>query len=67
MIFDAALTRSLAFAGPANYCPVLVGPLAGARWGVSAIAPRHLDHPRLHAVRDEVESAASLLAASWPS
>lgn len=31
--FPSALQASLTFAGPANYCPVLVGTLAGARWG----------------------------------
>jgi hypothetical protein len=30
--FAEALQRSLAFAGPANYCPVLVGAIAGSRW-----------------------------------
>jgi ADP-ribosyl-[dinitrogen reductase] hydrolase len=34
--FADALGASLAFAGPANYCPVLVGTVAGARWGRSA-------------------------------
>jgi hypothetical protein len=29
--FTEALERSLAFAGLANYCPVLVGALASAR------------------------------------
>jgi ADP-ribosylglycohydrolase len=33
--FRSALQTSLVFAGPANYCPVLVGCIAGARWGVS--------------------------------
>ena len=40
--FTEALERSLAFAGPANYCPVLVGAIAGARWGASAIPPSSL-------------------------
>ena len=31
--FASALQASLTFAGPANYSPVLVGTLAGARWG----------------------------------
>jgi ADP-ribosylglycohydrolase len=34
--FAEALERSLAFAGPANYCPVLVGAIAGARWGATS-------------------------------
>lgn len=31
--FASALQASLDFAGPANYSPVLVGAIAGARWG----------------------------------
>ena len=38
--FEDALERSVEFAGGANYCPVLVGAIGGARWGASAIAPR---------------------------
>ena len=60
--FDAALAASLAFAGPANYCPVLVGAIGGARWGASAIRAEHLAHCRDVA---RVEDAASMLAASW--
>ncbi len=60
--FPEALERSLAFAGPANYCPVLVGAIAGARWGASAITPSSLAHvdilPRVRAVADA-------LAAVW--
>jgi hypothetical protein len=37
--FADALERSLAFAGPANYCPVLVGAIGGARWGALATRP----------------------------
>ncbi len=33
----AALERSIAFAGPANYCPVLVGSIGGARWGADSV------------------------------
>jgi ADP-ribosylglycohydrolase len=51
--FAEALERSLAFAGPANYCPVLVGAIAGARWGDSAIPQAALGHvdilPRVRA------------------
>ena len=35
--FADALEESIAFAGPANYCPVLVGAIGGARWGASSI------------------------------
>jgi ADP-ribosylglycohydrolase len=36
--FAEALERALLLAGPSNYCSVLVGAIAGARWGVSAWA-----------------------------
>ena len=60
--FAEALERSLEFAGSANYCPVLVGALGGARWGASAIprgAMAHVD------IRAGVEEAASGLAGGW--
>jgi len=51
--FAEALDRSLAFAGAANYCPVLVGAIAGVRWGASAIPSSSLAHvdilPRMRA------------------
>src|SRR5262249_5800330 len=42
--FTKALDWSLAFAGPSNYCPVLVGAIAGARLGASAVPPPTLAH-----------------------
>jgi len=59
--FDAALAASLTFAGPANYCPVLVGSIGGARWGASAIHDQHLAHCR---DRARIDAAAARLAAS---
>jgi ADP-ribosylglycohydrolase len=59
--FDAALAASLAFAGPANYCPVLVGAIGGARWGTHAIQAEHLAHCR---DRPRIDAAAARLAAS---
>ena len=40
----AALERAVRFAGPANYAPVLVGSLGGARWGASSITAQQLQH-----------------------
>jgi len=61
--FGAALAAAIRFAGAANYCPVLVGSIAGARWGRGAIDDGLLAHcrdlPRL-------ERAAGRLAADWP-
>ena len=44
--FGAALRTSIDFAGPDNYCPVLVGALAGARFGAQGIGPAYLAHCR---------------------
>ncbi len=58
--FSEALERSLAFAGPANYCPVLVGAIAGARWGSAAIPRQALAHVE---ILRRVETCAHGLAA----
>jgi len=60
--FTGALDRSLAFAGPSNYCPVLVGAVAGARWGASIIPPSALAHVN---VLPRVQEAAQALAVGW--
>ena len=60
--FGDALKASIRFAGPANYCPVLVGAIGGARHGASQIGEHHLTHcPLLHRVR----AAAGKLAEEW--
>ena len=60
--FAEALEMSLAFAGPANYCPVLVGAIGGARWGASAIPPSSLAHVD---ILPRVQAAAESLAGGW--
>jgi ADP-ribosylglycohydrolase len=60
--FTEALDRSLAFAGPSNYCPVLVGAVAGARWGASAVPSPALAHVE---ILPRVRAAADALAAGW--
>jgi ADP-ribosyl-[dinitrogen reductase] hydrolase len=60
--FAEALERSLVFAGAANYCPVLVGAVGGARWGSSAIPPAALAHVD---ILPRVRAAADALAAGW--
>ena len=60
--FAEALDRSLAFAGPSNYCPVLVGAIAGGRWGASAIPPSLLAHVD---ILPRVKAAAESLTAGW--
>jgi ADP-ribosylglycohydrolase len=61
--FADALERSLRFAGPANYCPVLVGALGGARWGRPSIPYKWDADVMIHA---RVESAARRLSDRWP-
>jgi ADP-ribosylglycohydrolase len=63
--FAEALSRSLDFAGPANYCPVLAGALAGARWGAAAIPPKWFGHPRLAGIEESLAAVASRFAAAW--
>lgn len=60
--FDNALERSFAFAKAANYCPVLVGVIAGACWGASAIPSHAVKH-----VRDlgSVIETANALSVEW--
>jgi ADP-ribosylglycohydrolase len=62
--FAEALERSLAFAGPANYCPVLVGAIGGARWGASAIPRASLAHVDLLPRVRETAAALSAWVAS---
>lgn len=61
--FSDALAASIEFAGPANYCPVLVGTLGGARWGASSIDAKHLTHAS--EILPRVEEAARELAKDW--
>ncbi|ETO26406.1 hypothetical protein RFI_10731 [Reticulomyxa filosa] len=35
--FDEALSHSIKFAGPSNYCPVLVGAIAGCKFGYDTV------------------------------
>ncbi len=57
--FGAALEASFAFAGPENYCPVLVGSIGGARWGAGSISERMLEHCE---ILPRVRKAAGSLA-----
>lgn len=60
--FAEALERSLVFAGPSNYCPVLVGAVAGARWGASAIPQELLAHVD---ILPRVRATTEALACEW--
>jgi ADP-ribosyl-[dinitrogen reductase] hydrolase len=63
--FSQAMRGALDYAGPANYCPVLVGSIGGARWGRSAIADEWLVHSGLTA--ETVLSALAELCMSHSS
>jgi len=55
--FDDALESAVGFAGPENYCPVLVGALAGAKWGDESVSPAHLSHCNSALLQRAVETA----------
>jgi ADP-ribosylglycohydrolase len=59
--FTDALAAAASFAGSANYCPVLAGAIAGARWGASAVPPA-LSEPE---VARDVARLADALSAGW--
>lgn len=59
-----ALEAALAFAGPANYCPVLVGAIGGARWGAAQIEAHYLSDCVL---LPQVQQIADRLAQPWPA
>jgi len=58
-----ALEAAVAFAGPANYCPVLVGATGGARWGAAQIETGYLADCKILA---ELGETADALAQPWP-
>jgi ADP-ribosylglycohydrolase len=60
--FTEALEPSLVFAGQSNYCPVLVGAVAGARWGASTVPALALGHVE---ILPSVRTAAEALASGW--
>jgi ADP-ribosyl-[dinitrogen reductase] hydrolase len=60
--FEDSLDQALTFAGPANYSPVLVEAITGARWGASAISEQAMAHCE---VLPRVVQAAEALAQGW--
>jgi ADP-ribosylglycohydrolase len=61
--FSDALDAAIAYAGPANYCPVLVGAIGGARWGAASIPARQLQDC---VVLEQLRQSAQALAQLWP-
>jgi len=62
--FSTTLQNSIDFAGSANYCPVLVGALTGALYGVNEIKPKDFDHCD-ESLRKSIETIAEALSESW--
>lgn len=63
-----ALAASLRFAGPLNFCPVLVGAFCGAMCGRSGIHT-HAKHELAHcssAITARMDAVAQELALTWP-
>ena len=61
--FSEALHHSVDFAGPSNYCPVLVGSIGGARWGTAVIAPE--DYRHHEALMPQLRKLSEALARDW--
>lgn len=61
--FSEALRRSLDFAGPENYCPVLAGSIGGAKWGQSQIDVACHHYPR--DLMPQLLSVAQNLVEGW--
>jgi len=68
--FHEALAPSLAFAGPANFAPVLVGAIAGALYGAGGpkgVQQAHCLHPQCDtALLARHTAVATRLAMHWP-
>ncbi|WP_299029763.1 ADP-ribosylglycohydrolase family protein [uncultured Thermanaerothrix sp.] len=61
--FPDALEAAVDFAGSVNYCPILVGSVGGARWGLTAVQELGAHpHPALSAT---LHALAEQLAATW--
>lgn len=60
--FETTLLNSLGFAGANNYCPVVVGALAGAFYGQSNIPNKFISHCK---ILDQVSSIANAFAMQW--
>ena len=63
--FTDAVEHSIAFAGPANYCPVLVGAFAGALYGESSITEKNLSKVTKKNPVERVVAVAEALAVDW--
>lgn len=60
--FKSALSAALRFAGPLNYCPVLVGAIGGARWGKGDIPSSLLPN---NEILSRIQRVSEQLAGCW--
>ena len=61
--FQSALSSAFGFAGPANYCPVLVGSIGGARWGAANIDASLLQGQPV--LMSRLRKTAGIFAQGW--
>jgi ADP-ribosylglycohydrolase len=64
-IVQEALTASIRFAGPSNYCPVLVGALLGSTFGAEAFATEDALAHHEPKLRQEVFTLGATVADMW--
>lgn len=62
--FESALSASIAFAGAANFCPVIVGAIAGVQYGYDAIPDHFMKHPTL---MTQLERISDKFIKQWQS
>lgn len=60
--FAGALDASIRFAGHMNYCPILVGAIGGARWGINCVPVERIRHTEL---LPRISLAGEHLAGTW--
>jgi ADP-ribosylglycohydrolase len=63
--FRSALESSLQYSGPANYSPVLVGAIGGARWGATGVDSTLVENGGVREVVSELFTVADALEAGW--
>ena len=61
--FSTALRKAIDFAGPANYCPVLIGSIGGARWGTANVDDYLIGQN--NDLLSRIRETAEILATGW--
>lgn len=62
--YETALSASIAFAGAENFCPVIVGAIAGVQYGYNSIPDHFMKHPTL---MTQLESISDKFIKQWQS